>query len=88
MVVLPARQTLPAEELPPVLNNILSKPLLYGSQWKSGINYHKGELALVQRVSTKKHLTSVPRRSGEGFTSWSGHLRLSQPHQLVRGGGG
>ncbi|CAF93676.1 unnamed protein product [Tetraodon nigroviridis] len=36
LVVLPApRSPLPAQELPPVLSNIL-KPRLYGSQWRSG----------------------------------------------------
>ncbi|XP_056256595.1 zona pellucida sperm-binding protein 3-like [Seriola aureovittata] len=40
MLVLPAKQKsgpLPVEELPPVLNKI-SRPSLYGSQWRSGMN--------------------------------------------------
>lgn len=39
VLVLPAMQKsgpLPVEELPPVLNKI-SRPALYGSQWRSGI---------------------------------------------------
>ncbi|XP_071386785.1 zona pellucida sperm-binding protein 3-like [Centroberyx affinis] len=41
MLVLPARQKsgpLPVEELPPLLSKI-SRPALYGSQWRSGINF-------------------------------------------------
>ncbi|XP_040918603.1 zona pellucida sperm-binding protein 3-like isoform X2 [Toxotes jaculatrix] len=40
MLVLPAKQKsgpLPVEELPPVLNKI-SRPALYGSQWRSGMD--------------------------------------------------
>lgn len=38
LVVLPAPRSgpLPAQELPPVLKNLL-KPRLYGSQWRSGV---------------------------------------------------
>lgn len=39
MLVLPAMQKsgpLPVEELPPLLNKI-SRPALYGSQWRSGV---------------------------------------------------
>ncbi|KAM7372099.1 hypothetical protein PAMP_009294 [Pampus punctatissimus] len=45
VLVLPAKHKsgpLPMEELPPVLHKI-SRPTLYGSQWKSGIN-HKTDL--------------------------------------------
>ena len=40
MLVLPAKQKsgpLPVEELPPVLSKI-SRPALYGSHWRSGMN--------------------------------------------------
>lgn len=40
MLVLPGMQRsgpIPVEELPPVLNKI-SRPALYGSQWRSGVN--------------------------------------------------
>lgn len=46
MLVLPAKHKsgpLPVEELPPVLHKI-SRPTLYGSQWKSGVNYRTGKI--------------------------------------------
>ncbi|XP_071329991.1 zona pellucida sperm-binding protein 3-like isoform X2 [Trachinotus anak] len=53
MLVLPAKKKsgpLPVEELPPVLNKI-SRPALYGSQWRSGTN---------RRVDLEKGLLSGP----------------------------
>ncbi|XP_070836796.1 zona pellucida sperm-binding protein 3-like [Chaetodon trifascialis] len=46
MVVLPGMQKsgpIPVEELPPVLNKI-SRPALYGSQWRSGLNDRGADL--------------------------------------------
>lgn len=50
LLVLPAPRSgpLPAQDLPPVLKNIL-KPHLYGSQWRSGIRPGKN---LVQEPSS------------------------------------
>ncbi|XP_045932356.1 zona pellucida sperm-binding protein 3-like [Micropterus dolomieu] len=49
MLVLPAKQKtehLPVEELPPVLNKI-SRPALYGSQWRGGITFRKDKMGLL-----------------------------------------
>ncbi|XP_044037913.1 zona pellucida sperm-binding protein 3-like isoform X2 [Siniperca chuatsi] len=46
MLVLPAKHKsgpLPVEELPPILNKI-SRPALYGSKWRSGINERRDDL--------------------------------------------
>lgn len=50
LLVLPAPRSgpLPAQDLPPVLKNIL-KPRLYGSEWRSGIRAGKN---LVQEPSS------------------------------------
>ncbi|XP_070704156.1 zona pellucida sperm-binding protein 3-like [Pempheris klunzingeri] len=47
LLVLPAKQKsgpLPVEELPPLLSKI-SRPALYGSKWRSGINNRRVDLA-------------------------------------------
>lgn len=56
MLVLPAMQKsgpLPVEELPPLLNKI-SRPALYGSQWRSGVKDRgtcKNETCLIGPIT-------------------------------------
>ncbi|CAK6964852.1 zona pellucida sperm-binding protein 3-like [Scomber scombrus] len=79
MLVLPSKHKsgpLPVDEIPPVLHKI-SRPTLYGSQWKSGIN-HKTDLekGLLPGPSTSDQvddLTGVSEQNKDGS-----HVALSE----------
>nr|XP_019958430.1 PREDICTED: zona pellucida sperm-binding protein 3-like [Paralichthys olivaceus] len=66
MLVLPARHKsgpLPVEELPPVLNQI-SRPALYSSRWRSGVNNRRADLKQLHGSSPPDLVEEGDDKSG------------------------